>query len=88
MGLLVDVPKAGFGTTSDGNTSRRFFADPETSFYITGINLDLIKRLRVMLEALDLMVADVPPSLSSFTSTEDNISCEDIDEDDEDEEFN
>lgn len=29
MGLLVDIPKPGFGNTNDGNTSRRFFADPE-----------------------------------------------------------
>jgi len=31
MGLLVDIPKAGFGNTNDGNTSRRFFAEPEVS---------------------------------------------------------
>lgn len=47
MGLLVDVPKAGFGTTNDGTTSRRIFADPKTPSHITGINLELIKRFRV-----------------------------------------
>lgn len=52
LGLLVDVPKAGFGNTNDGNTSRRFFADPETSSRITGINVDLIKRMRIILEVI------------------------------------
>lgn len=27
LSLIVDIPKAGFGNTNDGNTSRRFFAD-------------------------------------------------------------
>jgi len=52
LGLLVDIPKAGFGNTNDGNTSRRFFADPESSSRITGVNLDLIKRLHVILEVI------------------------------------
>ncbi|CAH2094474.1 unnamed protein product [Euphydryas editha] len=52
MGLLVDVPKAGFGNTNDGNTSRRFFADPDTSSRITGINVDQIKRFQVILEVI------------------------------------
>lgn len=38
MGLLVDIPKAGFGTTNDGNTSRRFFSDPEAASRVTGIH--------------------------------------------------
>lgn len=37
LGLIVDVPKAGFGNSNDGNTSRRFFADHELSATITGI---------------------------------------------------
>lgn len=52
MGLLVDVPKAGFGNTNDGNTSRRFFADPEASSRITGVNVQLIKRFKVILEVI------------------------------------
>lgn len=52
LGLLVDIPKAGFGNTNDGNTSRRFFSDPESSSRITGVNLDLIKRLNVILEVI------------------------------------
>lgn len=52
MGLLVDIPKAGYGNTNDGNTSRRFFADPETASRITGIDLDLIIKFKVILEAI------------------------------------
>ena len=52
MGLLVDIPKARFGNTNDGNTSRRFFADPNTSSRITGVNVDLIKQFRVILEVI------------------------------------
>lgn len=52
MGLLVDIPKAGFGNTNDGNTSRRFFADPDTSSRITGIDVNIIKRFKIILEAI------------------------------------
>lgn len=51
-GLLVDIPKANFGNTNDGNTSRRFFEDPKLASDITGINYDLIYRLKVILEAI------------------------------------
>lgn len=52
MGLLVDIPKAGFENTNDGNTSRRFFSNPETSSRITGIDINLIKKCSVLLETL------------------------------------
>lgn len=44
LGLLVDIPKAGFGNTNKGNTSRRFFECSEEASAITGINEELIKR--------------------------------------------
>lgn len=50
MGLLVDFPKAGFGNTNDGNTSRRFFADPEKTSRITGLNFNIIFRFKIILE--------------------------------------
>jgi hypothetical protein len=31
LGLLVDFPRQGFGSTNDGNTSRRFFENPDVS---------------------------------------------------------
>lgn len=52
LGLLVDIPKAGFGNTNDGNTSRRFFNDIAVAAEITGISKDLIGRFRVILEVL------------------------------------
>lgn len=51
-GLLVDMPKAGVGNSNDGNTSRRFFADPAVSAQITGVDVQLIKKFEVILEAI------------------------------------
>lgn len=51
-GLKIDVPKAGFGNSNSGNTSRRFFGDPKTAAEITGIDIRLILKLRVILEAI------------------------------------
>ncbi|KAJ4438245.1 hypothetical protein ANN_14184 [Periplaneta americana] len=52
MGIIVDVPKPGFGNSNDGNTSRRFFMDPALSAEITGMNVELIYRFRVILEVI------------------------------------
>lgn len=52
MGLIVDVPKPGFGNSNDGNTSRRFFHNPEEVAEITGLDLELIKRFKIILEVL------------------------------------
>ena len=52
MGLLVDIAKPGYGNTNDGNTARRFFSNPETASEITGVNLELIKRMNTILEAI------------------------------------
>lgn len=52
MGLLVDIPKAGYGNTNDGNTSRRFFSDVEAASRITGIDPTLIQKLKVILETI------------------------------------
>lgn len=48
----MDIPKAGFGNTNDGNTSRRVFAEPEVSARITGIDVNLIRKFKVILEAI------------------------------------
>lgn len=52
MGLIIDRPKPGFGTTNDGNTARRFFKNHETSASITGICHELLERFYVMLTTL------------------------------------
>ncbi|CAH2101195.1 unnamed protein product [Euphydryas editha] len=52
LGLIVDVPKAGYGSSNDGNTSRRFFEKPQVYAEITGITLKLIERFSVILEVI------------------------------------
>ena len=42
LGLIIDHPKPGFGSTNDGNTARRFFESYELSAAIIGIDKDLI----------------------------------------------
>lgn len=44
MGLLVDIPKSGYGTTNDGNTVRRFFKNPHLTTTITDVDEPLIFR--------------------------------------------
>ncbi|EFN73410.1 hypothetical protein EAG_03299, partial [Camponotus floridanus] len=61
MGLLVDVPKPGYGSndgtktrlwSNDGNTARKFFSKPSLSASITGIDEQLIKRFAVILRII------------------------------------
>lgn len=52
-GLIIDQPKPGIGNTNDGNTARRFFADPLLSSNITGIDQNLIYRCSVLLKTLN-----------------------------------
>lgn len=49
MGLIVDKPKPGFGNSNDGNTARRFFADPDKASLITGVDKDLIIKFHIIL---------------------------------------
>ena len=53
MGLLIDVPKSGSGTTTDGNTCRRFFQNPSKTADILKIDEDLVRRLSVILQTLN-----------------------------------
>ena len=52
MGLLVDKPKPGFGSTNGGNTARKFFNNPEISSKITGIDVDLINNFSLILRVV------------------------------------
>lgn len=53
MGLHVDKPKAnGSGNTNDGNTARRAFFRTDLLASITGINIDFLKHLHIILIAL------------------------------------
>lgn len=53
MGLNVDMPAQGTGTTNNGNTARKFFANPQVVSNITGVSSDLIYRISVLLRALN-----------------------------------
>lgn len=52
LGLKVDIPKQGTGTTNDGNTARRFFQQPSLAAEITGVNEELVKRFAIILQTL------------------------------------
>lgn len=52
VGLIVDQPKPGFGTSNDGNTARRFFENPDLSARITGIDVEIIKRFQIVLQTI------------------------------------
>lgn len=52
MGLIVDIPKQGSGTTNDGNTARRFFENPGVVSMITNIDENLIKKFGIILKTI------------------------------------
>ncbi|KAK9693191.1 hypothetical protein QE152_g34354 [Popillia japonica] len=52
MGLVVDQPKQGGGNSNDGNTARKFFAEPTKSGAIAGLDPELIKRFANILSLL------------------------------------
>ena len=52
LGLNVDKPKAGSGTSNDGNTARCFFEKYEKTAQITGIDQDIIYRFYITLQAI------------------------------------
>lgn len=49
LGLNVDKPKPGFGSSNDGNIARRFFDSSGVSAQIIGVEEPLIKMFGVML---------------------------------------
>ena len=52
LGIHVDKVKQGFGSTNDGNTARKFFANPEISASILGLNENLLKRFSTLLTVI------------------------------------
>lgn len=51
-GLIVDKPKPGYGNTNDGNTTRKFFANADVSAEIIGLDVELIKKIDIILRTL------------------------------------
>lgn len=52
LGLIIDKPRQVSGNTNDGNTARRFFYNADCSANITGVDVNLINRLYIILQAL------------------------------------
>lgn len=52
MGLHIDKPRQGTGNSNDGNTARRFFQNYSCSADITGVNVELIKRMYIILQTM------------------------------------
>ncbi|KAJ8880639.1 hypothetical protein PR048_017109 [Dryococelus australis] len=49
MYINPDRPRQGFGSTTDGNSARRFFCDPATASKPTGIDQELKKMFSVII---------------------------------------
>lgn len=52
MGLIVDKPKPGYGSTNDGNTARVFFKNATLSAEITGLDKGIIIKFSLILRTL------------------------------------
>lgn len=52
MGLHIDKPRQGTGKSNDGNTARRFFQNYSCSADITGVDVELIKRMYIILQTM------------------------------------
>lgn len=53
LGLIIDKPLHGYGSSNDGNTARRFFENPEITSAITGIDIDILKRYKILLTVIN-----------------------------------
>ena len=54
LGLNIGIPvSGGAGNTNDGNTARKFFRYSKKTSSISGINLEIIERLCVLLDAIN-----------------------------------
>jgi hypothetical protein len=67
VGLVVDKPKHGHGSSNDGNTARRFFSDPEITAEITGVDKNLIKRFSIILQTLACTQPIDPDKFQAFS---------------------
>ncbi|XP_071581303.1 uncharacterized protein [Temnothorax nylanderi] len=52
LGLIVDRPTPGYGSTNDGTTARCFFKNSAITALITGLNEEIIKRFHIILQAI------------------------------------
>uniref|UniRef100_A0ABD2X0Q2 Uncharacterized protein n=1 Tax=Trichogramma kaykai TaxID=54128 RepID=A0ABD2X0Q2_9HYME len=50
--IIINTPIHGSGNTNDENTARKFFSNPDIVFEVTGFNLELLERFKVILAVL------------------------------------
>jgi len=60
LGIKVDFVKVGMGSSNDGNTARRFFANPAETASITGVSEELISRFATILTTINC-TAEIDP---------------------------
>ncbi|GBP04619.1 hypothetical protein EVAR_91331_1 [Eumeta japonica] len=53
LGLIIDKPVHGYGSSNDGNTARRFFENPDMTSSITGIDINILKRFKIILAVIN-----------------------------------
>ncbi|KAF0313620.1 hypothetical protein FJT64_015854 [Amphibalanus amphitrite] len=69
MSLRVDQPRpGGSGDSNDGNTARTAFQQPELFSAATGVDVELIRRLHVILQAVSCCLPLCGEKLSAFCS--------------------
>jgi hypothetical protein len=52
MGLLIDYPKPGYGSTNDGNSARRIFENHQLSSSISTIDIEIIYNFKIVLQTV------------------------------------
>ncbi|KAK4871438.1 hypothetical protein RN001_016456 [Aquatica leii] len=67
LGLIIDKPKPGYGSSNNGNTARRFFENAAVSSEITGIDIEVIKRFRTILRAMSSRYTIDLPRFQAYT---------------------
>lgn len=73
LGILVDMPKQGSGTSNDGNTARRFFKNFEMVSEISGFNPELLRRFAVILQVINTRSAINETNFEKYTYETANI---------------
>lgn len=61
--MRISEPLPSGGNTNDGNTARRFFADPDATASITGLSAEVIHRLGTILRTIS---SKLPVNVEAF----------------------
>lgn len=75
LGLIIDTVSRVAGTSNNGNTARRFFADPQFAAETTGVNVALIKRFKTILITLSCGRQVDPKKFQKYGTETANLFC-------------